>query len=299
MPKISTETFDRLASISVRTNELRAKIGDALLSESPSSLGYPSTSTQSQYYPDGAGKLDKRQIQAISKLMERKGLWPENTRLQFVGNETSHPIIDILQASVQSDEQPKVLASELEISGTKYLVRVKRGDFTDSLSRVCDELKEALEYANEGKHSTVIRDYIESFESGDLEAYRESQRVWVKDMNPKVENIFGFVEPYRDPAGIRAEFEAVVAIEDSEESTRLKLLVDRSSTFICRLPWAKGYTENNGKGPFEKKLFEAPSFASIHTLAYCSTIMFDGMNLPNYNDIRQTHGFKMWSSPIA
>ena len=27
-------------------------------------------------------------------------------------------------------------------------------------------------------------------------------------------------------------------------------------------------------------------------LTYCSTILFDGINLPNYNDIRQTHGFK-------
>ena len=83
---------------------------------------------------------------------------------------------------------------------------------------------------------------------------------------PRVENIFGYVEPYRDPYGIRAEFEGLVAISDPEETRALTKLVEHSATFIRRLPWADGDSlENDGKGPFEKALFEPPDFTSIHS----------------------------------
>lgn len=111
-----------------------------------------------------------------------------------------------------------------------------------------------------------------------------------RNKGPRVENIFGFVEPYRDPHGIRAEFEGLVAIADDEETMLLAKLVENSATFIRRLPWAT--SENNGKGPFEKSLFEPPDLSSIHSLAYCSSIIFPGINVPNYNDIRQEDGFK-------
>ncbi|PSN64888.1 peptidase M49, dipeptidyl-peptidase III [Corynespora cassiicola Philippines] len=136
-----------------------------------------------------------------------------------------------------------------------------------------------------------LSDYIESFRTGDLEVYRNSQRTWIMDKSPRVENIFGFVEPYRDPYGIRAEFEGLVVIMDLEETSKLTKLVESSDVFIKRLPWT-GNDENDGKGPFEKALFEAPDFTSIHSLAYCSSIIFPGINLPNYNDIRDELGFK-------
>ena len=57
-----------------------------------------------------------------------------------------------------------------------------------------------------------LRQYIQSFESGGLHNYKETQKTWIRDSAPIVEKIFGFVEPYRDPFGIRAEFEGPVAI---------------------------------------------------------------------------------------
>lgn len=189
------------------------------------------------------------------------------------------------------------------------------GDHWSDLRRICDELSEASKYAaNEGQKAFLER-YIESFTTGSLESYRESQRIWVRDKAPRVENIFGFVEPYRDPHGIRAEFEGLVAIADDPETRLLSKLVENLDTFIRRLPWvlpfaaASQLDERQGKGPFEKVLFEPPDFSSIHSsffpppfiichfighrgyrlishrkypaLAYCSSIIFPGINLPN------------------
>jgi dipeptidyl-peptidase-3 len=62
----------------------------------------------------------------------------------------------------------------------------------------------------------VLRGYLASFETGDLHAYRAAQRAWVRDITPRVESVLGFVEPYRDPAGVRGEFEGIVGVVDAE-----------------------------------------------------------------------------------
>ena len=137
-----------------------------------------------------------------------------------------------------------------------------RGDYSSDLQRVCAELAEASKYAANDLQRGFLKAYIESFQTGSLDTYRESQRIWVRDKAPRVENIFGFVEPYRDPHGIRAEFEALVAIADDAETRLLARVVENSATFIRRLPWATA--ENDGRGPFEKNLFKPPDFSSIH-----------------------------------
>lgn len=166
---------------------------------------------------------------------------------------------EILQASVERDIEPSVL----ELPALSATIKVKRGDHSEELEKICASLLEAKNYAASEKQELTLSHYIESFRTGNLEVYRNSQRLWITDKSPRVENIFGFVEPYRDPYGIRAEFEGLVGITDLEETSKLTKLVENSSIFIKRLPWA-GSDENDGKGPFEKALFETPDFTSIH-----------------------------------
>lgn len=170
-------------------------------------------------------------------------------------------------------------------------------------------MSDAVKYAANDHQRDLLRLYIGSCSTGSLDTYRDSLRVWVKDKAPRIENIVGFVEPYRDPAGMRSEFEGLVAIADDEETALLARLAENSSKFIRRLPWiTPGSQENAGKGPFEKELFEPPDFSSIHSksclstpvklpergadcvaLAYCSSIIFPGINLPNVSLINQGH----------
>lgn len=131
------------------------------------------------------------------------------------------------------------------------------------MSKIYESLVRAQEFASNETQVKVIDHYIESFRTGSLEAFRESQKEWVKDKSPVVEAILGFVEPYRDPHGVRGEWEGIICISDPIESMRLNQLVQRSDTFIRLMPWAVPGS-NDGKGPFEKELFEAPDFISVH-----------------------------------
>jgi dipeptidyl-peptidase III len=230
-----------------------------MLSDSPSTLGFPSTDSQSAYYP-GPLQLSKDEIAAVSHQLERHHIYPENTRIQK-DLQNGNPIYNVLQASTESDNSLR----QLPIEGSDLSIHLVRGDHSAELLRICKNLSKAMEYTANKRQTEVISQYIQSFQTGDLEQYRKSQRTWVADKAPNVECIFGFVEPYRDPLGIRSEFEALVSISNVKETRVLSELVQNSDTFVRRLPWTSGCTDNNGKGPFEQALFEAPDFASIHS----------------------------------
>ncbi|KAF2678548.1 peptidase M49, dipeptidyl-peptidase III [Lentithecium fluviatile CBS 122367] len=252
VPSVSSAALEHLSKRSSRLEALYNSIHDAISTVPPYGLGFPSDKAQSA-------------SPAVSCLLEEHSILPENTRLRKRVN-AGKLTFEVLQASVEHN------AAYVELD-LPHLGAV------------------AMKYTANENQALFLSQYIASFKSGDLETYRDSQRTWVKDKTPRVENILGFVEPYRDPYGIRAEFEGLVAITDLEETRMLMKLVENSSIFIKRLPWAGG-SENDGKGPYEKALFEPPGFTSIHTLAYCSSIIFPGINLPNYNDIREQCGFK-------
>ena len=202
--------------------------------------------------------MTREEIGRVSKILEKESIFPENTRI----SKTSHSVgnhYDVLQAAVEC--KPPV---ELHVANSTDTINLVTGDHSAELRRVCDSLEAAMEFAAKPLQRQIIEQYLESFHTGSMEAYRESQRLWVKDIKPSVETLFGFVEPYRDPNGTRAEFEGVVAIVDIEETEVLGRLVESSDKYIRQLPWAQDAAENNGKGPFEKELFEPPDFTSLH-----------------------------------
>ena len=231
-----------------------------MLSIPPFSLGYPGDFTQSTYYP-GPCIINRDEISVVSQALEERSIFPENTRIRKLKS-SGVPVFEVLQASIEKDE----IVQEFSLLDSKGVVRLIRKDHSEELARICSSLIDASKYAANENQKSFISQYIESFRTGSLQAYRNSQRTWIKDKTPRIENIFGFVEPYRDPHGIRAEFEGLVAISDVEETKDLKRLVDQSAKFIKRLPWVNGNSkENKGKGPFEKALFDPPDFISIHS----------------------------------
>lgn len=188
--------------------------------------------------------------------MNKKSIGPENTRIRKVLKD-GKPVLQLLQASAETD---------LLENGDNQLadgILLIRGDHSEELAKICSDLELAKQYAGNDKQTELLTHYIESFRTGSLSAFQESQKAWVADVSARVENILGFIEPYRDPAGIRSEWEAMIGIADADEIEKLKTFVEGSTTFIRQLPWAVKDV-NDGKGPYEKSLFEAPDFTSVH-----------------------------------
>ncbi|KAK6000667.1 hypothetical protein QM012_003392 [Aureobasidium pullulans] len=271
---------------SAKSRALLENVVPAMISPHPSSLRFPSPNTQSGYYP-GPGILSRQEIVEITRVLDSRSIEPENTRIQK-SVQDGRVVYDVLQGSTEIGSEEE----STQINGAIATICVVRGDYSDILKNVCASLSKASEYAATDSQRAILDDYIRSFTTESLDTYRESQKKWILEKEPVVENIFGFVEQYHDPLGVRAESPGLVAVTDPEETAIFKRFVDEAPKFLRMLPWAAGASENDGRGPFEKTSFEAPEFTSIHALAYCSTIIFEGINLPNYNDIRETVGFK-------
>jgi len=81
----------------------------------------------------------------------------------------------------------------------------------------------------------------------------------------------------------RAEFEGFVAIVDKEKSKIFEDLVNHAEELIPNLPWGED---------FEKDKFSAPDYTALDILAFACSGTPIGINIPNYNDVREDHGFK-------
>ncbi|KAJ5725022.1 uncharacterized protein N7483_006379 [Penicillium malachiteum] len=273
VPGLTVEALQTIANISESTKNSLATVIDSMLAVPPSGLGYPSKNAQSGYYP-GSELISKEEIAIVSEAMVKNSIGLENTRIRKLVQD-GRSIFQLLQASAETETRTN---NQQEFAEGIFLIR---GDHCEELSK----------YASNSTQEDVLAHYLECFRTGSLKAFEESQKLWVTDVAARVENMIRFIEAYRDPAGIRSEWEAMIGIADPDETSRLKHFVGISTSIIRQLPWAvEGITD--GKGPFEKSLLEAPDFTSVHALAVCGSVVFEAANLPNYEYIRETRGFK-------
>lgn len=154
------------------------------------------------------------------------------------------------------------------------------GSFMDEASGY---MGQAGLYAANDNQKNMIREYVRSFDTGCLSAHKESQKWWIKDKGPIIETNIGFVETYLDPQSVRAEWEGFVAVVDQEQSKLLANLVDHAEEINKKLPWPLAY---------EKDVFSRPDFTSLNILAFAGSGVPIGINIPNYDDIRNNFGFK-------
>lgn len=70
---------------------------------------------------------------------------------------------------------------------------------------------------------------------------------------------------------------------DKNRSKIFSTLVDHSKEIIPKLPWDTR---------LEKSSFLAPDFTSLDVLTFAGDRLPKGINIPNYQDIREHEGFK-------
>lgn len=247
-------------------------------------LGFPDKGHLSAYYPDSPD-ITQDEIEAISDFMAEKKLLPENTRLK----KTKDGNFQLLIASGLAKPPPEggdagpetVFDLDGKLSGKT--LELVYGDHIEELAKIALHIKKAGLNAANDRQKQMMDEYAKSFGTGSLNAFKESQKLWVQDIGPMVETNIGFIETYRDPANVRAEWEGLVAMVNKERTQAFQKLVDTAPSMISKLPWSRD---------FEKDKFQAPDFTSLEVLTFNGSGIPAGINIPNYDDIRQEIGFK-------
>ncbi|KAK9815829.1 hypothetical protein WJX72_010388 [[Myrmecia] bisecta] len=225
----------------------------------------------SAYYSPG---ISKDEAELVGRYMKSAGVLAENTRVFKTAS--SPPTYELRIASASSSR-----ADAVEFEGAQIVV--VHGDFSEEMAVVAAELQQAQQHAANDTQRRMVAEYVRHFQGGDVEAHKASQRLWIADRGPVVETNIGFIETYRDPLGVRAEFEGLVAVVNKEMSAKFTALVDSAPRLLKTLPWP---------AEFEKDTFQRPDFTSLEVLAFAGTGVPAGINIPNYDDIRQSEGFK-------
>jgi len=253
------------------------KIQNDIFSLSPSDkfLGYPPENT-TMYFSDN---ITKKEAKIIDAFIISKGLEGWNTRAtKYFDSVLNKEIFGIHIASCSCDEAE--MDSE-EYEG--YIFAFHFDDYDRQLKMVIENLDKALDCCANEQQQKMIECYIKHFTYGDINDHKLSQKYWVDDKMPVVETNIGFIENYRDPSGIRSEFESFVALTDIEKTKKLSKLVENAEYFLNLLPWSK---------EFEKDKFNLPDFTALDVLTFVGSGIPAGINIPNYDDIRQNYGFK-------
>lgn len=290
IPRMSQQALVQLASISP---ECTQRLGVAMTTgggiyETRDTelmhLGYPQDGHMTSYYPDSPD-ITKDEITAIGDSLEKKKLLLENTRLR----KTSAGDFELLIASAETNPSPSHRdlgnMESLDLEGTLAgkVLKLVYGDYSAVMQKVGQECRKALKNADNEVQKSMHEQYAKSFFTGSIQAFKESQRYWIKDTGPTVECNYGFIETYRDPHGVRGEWEGFVAMVNQERTRAFGKLVESASSMIPKLPW---------NSDFEKDKFLSPDFTSLEVLSFAGSGIPAGINIPNYDDIRQNLGFK-------
>ena len=216
-------------------------------------------------------------LDVAKRFMAAQDIPPYNTRLFKDADGT----LDIRRASAETGDCAPLTAAATEFEGRA--IRVTRGDYAPLMARVVESLTAAADVAANDTQRDMLRLFADSFRTGDLQPHLAGSRLWVTDVGPSVESYIGFIETYQDPSGMRGEWEGFCAVVDKKTSLKFGELVSGAEALLSHMPWPP---------QFERDVFSKPDFTALDVLAFASSGVPAGINIPNYDEVRLASGFK-------
>ncbi|XP_022709014.1 dipeptidyl peptidase 3-like isoform X3 [Varroa jacobsoni] len=250
------------------------------------SLGFPPASITTYW----SANCNENDAKFVTEFLNSKKVEVWNSRVfktaaNTDGNDKDE--YEIRFASKQLTDEPDTTAEQLIGHKEEYkgrMFKFTRGDYSELMPAIISNLKLAVNTSLNDNQKNMLNEYIKYFDTGSLTAHKNGSRYWIKDKGPTVEAYIGFIETYRDPAGVRAEFEAFTAVVNKESSKVLGELVYHAEEIIkSSLPWPK---------EFEKDEYLRPDFTALDIVTFSGSSIPAGINIPNYDEIRQNEGFK-------
>lgn len=220
-----------------------------------------------------------------------KGL-VEGSAINFYGPDvTTEEAQSFLESIAEKGSRTPVstsLNSKLVKDNGEILEQVYRvgGLYSDALKEVVKWLKKAEGVAENDKQASALRKLIEYYETGDLKTWDLYNIAWVNATEGDIDYINGFVEVYNDPLGYTGSYENIVQIKDFDASERMQVLMEHAQWFEDHMP----FMEEHKKEEVVGITYNVVNVVGEAGDASPSTPI--GVNLPNANWIRATHGSK-------
>lgn len=221
-----------------------------------------------------------------------KGL-VKGSAVNFYGQDLTEEEVDAYYAKIidKDDEQPISYGLNSKLVKNSHgeveeLVYKSGGLYGAAIDRMIYWLDKAAGVAENQPQADALKILIEYFRTGDLKKWDEYNIAWVGATEGDIDYIQGFVEVYNDPKGYTGSYESIIEINDFDASERMKMLMDNVQWFEDNSSIMDEHKKKNVVGVTYKVVNTAGEAGD----ASPSTPI--GVNLPNANWIRATHGSK-------
>ena len=160
------------------------------------------------------------------------------------------------------------------------------GLYGAAIDKIIMWLEKAQGVAENEKQGETLGLLIEYYKTGSLDTWDDYCISWATSTDGNIDWINGFIEVYNDPKGYKGSYETIVQIKDFDMSKKMAALSKDAQWFEDNSPLMPEHKKKEVKGVSYKTVIVAGEAGD----ASPSTPI--GVNLPNNNWIRQTHGSK-------
>lgn len=160
------------------------------------------------------------------------------------------------------------------------------GMYSAAIEKIVYWLEKAVTVAENDAQKDALVKLIKYYQTGDLKDFDEYCIAWVKDTESSVDVVNGFIEVYQDPLGRKGSFESVVSVRDFEASKRIAAIGANAQWFEDNSPLLPQHKKKNVKG------ISAKVINAVVESGDSGPVTPIGINLPNNEWIRETHGSK-------
>ena len=151
------------------------------------------------------------------------------------------------------------------------------------LERIVHFLRKALPFSDDGPQRKSLEHLVEFYITGEEELFRMHSLEWLRT-RASTDYLNGFIEQLKDPRGVIGQFEGMAGfISDSEMVGRL---AGNAAYFEERMPWPDEFKRVDVETPVSNIIDIVMGTGDMGPVPWA------GYNLPNYADIRETHGAK-------
>jgi dipeptidyl-peptidase-3 len=190
---------------------------------------------------------------------------------------------------VAGDEQPEYgLNTKLVKENGKVVAKTWKvgGMYSGAIEKIVYWLEKAASVAENDQQKLTLERLVQYYKSGSVLDWDQYNIAWVNDTNSRTDVVNGFIEVYNDPLGYKGSYESVVSFKDMEATKRIEAVSKEAQWFEDNSPIMEEHKKENVKGITGKVITVVVEAGD----ASPSTPI--GINLPNNNWIRSTHGSK-------
>lgn len=160
------------------------------------------------------------------------------------------------------------------------------GMYGKALEKIVFWLEKAHDVAESVGQKQEIEQLISYYKTGDLKTWDEYNITWVSNLQSYVDFINGFIEVYNDPLGMKATWESIVDLKNTEATKRTEIISSNAQWFEDHSPVDDRFKKKEVKGVSAKVI----DVAMLGGDCYPATPI--GINLPNADWIRKDFGSK-------